>query len=52
MLAAERTYALTDLDTAKVTQMTGEALMAAGFDADLHERTSALLLLRVVEDAV
>ena len=51
-LEAAYTYALTDLDTAQVIQATGAALMTTGFDADLHDRTSALLSVRVVEEVI
>ena len=42
-LEATRIYALTDSDTAQVIEASGAALMTTGFDADLHDRTSALL---------
>jgi alpha-galactosidase len=47
-LEATRTYALTDLDTLQVAQATGAEWMTSGFIADLHDRTSALLLLRAL----
>jgi alpha-galactosidase len=47
-LEAERIYALTDIDTTHIIEAAGAELMATGFVADLHDRTSALLLLRVV----
>lgn len=47
-LTAARAYVLTDLDTAQVIEATGAELMTTGFVADLHDRTSALLLLRTL----
>lgn len=44
-LRAERTYTLTDVDTGHTFRAAGASLMTAGFAADLHKRTSALLLL-------
>jgi alpha-galactosidase len=46
-LHAERAYALTDLDTGLVLHTTGAVLMAEGFQVEMDERTSALLLLHV-----
>jgi len=50
-LAANKTYQYTDQDTGQPATATGERLMQEGLTVDLHDRTSALILLHSAGEA-